>query len=83
MKSDVAVECYSGSRYAERPSAVHWQGQRLPIEQVERAWRTPAGPVFQVVATGCRRMQLALDERSDTWTVVELPLIAASSGGNP
>ena len=35
------VECHSGYEYAERPVALHWQGQRLEIESVEAEWRIP------------------------------------------
>lgn len=79
MTDAVTVECYSGGRYAERPLAVHIDGQRLAVERVERAWRTPAGPAFLVVVTGGQRLQLELDERSDIWTAAALPL----QGGQP
>lgn len=74
MTDVVIVECYSGSRYAERPLAVHIDRQRLAVEHVERAWRTPAGPAFLVVVTGGQRLQLEFDERSDTWTATTAPL---------
>ena len=64
-----AVECYSGSSYAERPVAVHWQGQRLAVEQVLRSWRTPQGPGFDVVVADGRKFHLSYDESSETWHV--------------
>lgn len=63
------VECYSGATYAERPVAVHWQGQRLVVEQVLRSWRTPQGPGFDVVFADGRKFHLSYDEPSDTWQV--------------
>ena len=42
------VECHSGYEYAERPVALHWQGQRLEIEAVEAEWRIPGGRCFRV-----------------------------------
>ena len=67
----VHVECYSGSRYAERPIAMHWQGQRLEIRQVLYGWRSPDGPAFDVLVAGDRRLRLELDENSDCWSVTE------------
>ncbi len=66
MEAD-RVECYSGARYAERPVAVWWQGERLAVESVERAWRTTGGPAF-IVRAG-RRFQLTYSEADDRWTV--------------
>ncbi len=67
-----AVECYSGSTYAERPVAVHWQDGRLAVEQVLRSWRTPAGPGFEVAVADQRSFRLQLDEAADVWNVQEI-----------
>lgn len=68
----IAVECYAGYRYPERPLAFTWQGERLAVEQVERQWRTPAGLSFLVRAAGAGgRFVLTYAE----------PLDAADSGG--
>jgi hypothetical protein len=72
-----AVECYSGSRYAERPVAVHWQGQRLIVEQVLRSWRTPAGPGFDVLVADQRRFRLQLSEATEWWNVEEIITMAS------
>jgi hypothetical protein len=48
------VECYSGSVYPERPTALYWQGQRLEIEKVQQAWQTPQGRHFRVQTVGLR-----------------------------
>lgn len=63
------VECYSGSRYAERPIAVYLRGQRVEVAQVLRSWRTPSGLAFDVVLVDGRRLRLELAEATDTWTV--------------
>lgn len=63
------VECYAGHRYPERPCAFHWEGERVGVEEVERSWRTPAGPVFRVRAADGRRFTLAYDEADDDWDV--------------
>ena len=65
----ILVECYSGATYAERPVAVHWQGQRLVVEEMLRSWRTPQGPGFHVVVADGRKFHLAFDEQYDTWQV--------------
>lgn len=64
------VECYSGATYAERPMAVHWQGQRLDVEQVLRSWRTPDGPGFEVIVTGGQKLRLVYDDMNELWTVM-------------
>ena len=68
----VHVECYSGSRYAERPIAVHWQGKRLEVRQVLHSWHTPNGPGFDVFVVDGRSLRLMYDERCDSWTVVDM-----------
>ncbi len=65
----VSVECYSGFTSAERPVAVHWQGQRLVVKEVLRSWRTPQGPGFDIVVVDGRKFRLAFDEQYDTWQV--------------
>lgn len=63
------VECYSGSEYAERPTAVHWNGQRLEIEEVEQQVRTPQGKVFWVRCLGGDRFKVEYDLREDRWII--------------
>jgi len=46
-----------------------WQGERLSVESVERAWQTPGGPVFTVRVTQGRRFELAYDVSQDQWSV--------------
>jgi hypothetical protein len=75
------VECYSGATYAERPVVVHWQGQRLVVEQVLRSWRTPAGPGFEVTVAGQRSFRLQLDEATGIWNVQEITAGAGTPVG--
>ena len=63
------VECYAGYRYPERPCAFLWEGKRAAVEEVERSWRTPEGPVFRVRTADGRRFTLAYDEATDAWSV--------------
>lgn len=42
------VECHSGSAYAERPTALIWQGQRLIIVEILSQGLTPQAKWFRV-----------------------------------
>lgn len=64
-----SVECYAGYCYPERPRAFLWKGERVTVEEVERSWRTPAGPAFRVRTADGRRFTVAYDEAADTWDV--------------
>lgn len=63
------VECYSGSQYAERPVALHWEGQRLEIETIEGEWHSPDGKRFRVRTRGDQVFELLYVGRQDTWQV--------------
>jgi hypothetical protein len=63
------VECHSGYTYAERPIALHWQGERLEIEQVEERWRIPGGLRFRVKVTDGRVFELFYGELYDEWRI--------------
>jgi hypothetical protein len=69
MPQVVSVECYSGTRYAERPVALTWNGKRLSIETIERAWQTPDSVVFVVRVADDRRFELTYLPTHDQWTV--------------
>ncbi len=66
------VECHSGYEYAERPVALHWQGQRLEIEAVEAEWRIPGGHCFRVRTANGRKFELFYGELYDEWRINEL-----------
>jgi hypothetical protein len=42
------VECHSGSSYAERPTALTWQGQRLIVAEILSQGHTPQAKWFRV-----------------------------------
>ncbi len=63
------VECYSGVEYAERPLALHWEGQRLEISAVIARWRTPHGKHFRVRAADGRRFELTYHQPLDEWSI--------------
>ena len=66
------VECHSGYEYAERPVALHWQGERLEVEQVETQWRIPGGRCFRVRTGDGRRFELFYGELYDEWRINEI-----------
>lgn len=66
------MECHSGAGYAGRPLALHWQGERLEIREVQAQWRAPRGPVFRVITTTNQRFELAYLEDADTWLASEI-----------
>jgi len=63
----VAVECYSGGRFAERPVKMMWRGERLHIASVERAWQTPGGLGFVVRVADSRHFELTYTLAGDQW----------------
>lgn len=63
------VECHSGCEYAERPTALVMNGQRVEIETVEDRWRIPGGKCFRVRLMDGRRFELFYGELYDEWRV--------------
>jgi hypothetical protein len=69
----VAVECYSGHTYAQRPTAFSWGEQRYEIARILEQWRSPDGPGFRVITTAGIRVELKYHEMSDEWYLKLLP----------
>lgn len=63
------VECHSGSEYAERPTALWWNGQRLEVAEVEARWRIPGGVKFRVRTTDGQVFELLYVELYDEWRI--------------
>ncbi|MBW8010458.1 MAG: hypothetical protein FVQ83_04335 [Chloroflexi bacterium] len=63
------VECHSGYTYAEYPSALHWEGERLKISVVEAEWQTPQGKHFRVRTTDGLSFELVYSEHADEWRI--------------
>lgn len=63
------VECRSGATYAERPTALYWEQDRLEVEEILAQWRTPGGRVFRVLATDGRVFELSYEEAADRWLI--------------
>ncbi len=66
------VECHSGYTYAERPTALHWRGERLAIAEVEAQWRIPGGRKFRVRTEDERHFELFYGELYDEWRIHEI-----------
>jgi hypothetical protein len=66
------VTCYSGARYAERPVAFQYAGERLQVSAVVRTWREPAALFFLVQTSDGRRFRLAYEEEAGRWCVDQL-----------
>ncbi len=45
---EIAVRCYSGRTYAERPLSFSRRGEEVAVEEVLAEWREPTGPAFRV-----------------------------------
>jgi hypothetical protein len=67
--TDPLVECHSGYTYGDRPIALHWQGERLIIQEIEARWRTPDGPCFRVRTEDGHVFELSYREAPDEWQV--------------
>jgi hypothetical protein len=66
---DELVECHSGSEYAERPTALHWEGQRLEIKEILTQWRIPGAKCFRVSVADGRQFELFYGELYDEWRI--------------
>lgn len=63
------VECHSGYKYADRPTAIYWQDQRLDVIDVLGRWRSPGMICFRVVTSDKRSFDLRYDEHTDVWHI--------------
>ncbi len=69
MNDVIQVECYSGSRYAERPLAFTVSSYRHIVKVVEESWRTPSGLHFRVRTEDDENFELTYWEKSDSWQI--------------
>lgn len=72
MEERARVECYSGSRFAERPVCFHLLGRRHVVQVVEETWRSPSGLHFRVSTEEGRRFELTYDDKSGEWNILTL-----------
>ena len=63
------VECRSDDQYAQRPTAIYWDGQRLPVHIVLAEWKTPEGKSFRVLLQDLRIFNLVYNFELDNWEI--------------
>lgn len=63
------VECRSNFEYAERPTALVWEGQRLEIDKILEASLTPNGKNFRVHTTDGKIFELVYSHVYDEWCI--------------
>jgi hypothetical protein len=56
------VECYSGSTYGEKPTALTWQGKRFIILEILSQGRTPQAKWFRVQTEAGDLFELSYNE---------------------
>ncbi|HZU86514.1 MAG TPA: hypothetical protein VFF78_03455 [Anaerolineaceae bacterium] len=66
------VECHSGFEYAERPTALRWEDQRLKISAIEDQWCIPGGKKFRVRVEDGRVFELFYGELYSDWRIYPL-----------
>jgi hypothetical protein len=72
MRDKAHVECYSGSRYAERPVSFGFLGHKHSVKDVIDTWRSPSGLHFHVRTEEDERFELTYDQGTDGWSIVRL-----------
>ncbi len=72
MEKAIQVECYSGSRYGERPLSFTLDGEPYIVKVVEKSWRTPSALHFRVRTEDGESFELAYHEKADSWNVEKL-----------
>jgi hypothetical protein len=75
MEEEKRVECYSGSRFAERPVCFDFRGRHHVVRVVQETWRSPAGVHFRVATKDDWRFELTYDERADEWNIASLAAV--------
>jgi hypothetical protein len=72
MGQTTQVECYSGSRYAERPVSFELLGQSHTVKDVIKTWRSPSGLHFQVRTEEDEYFELTYHDRTEEWSIMSL-----------
>ena len=65
------VECLSGYTFGDRPIALRWEGERLPIVEILARWRLPDGRQFRVRVADDRTFELFYNEQADEWRILD------------
>ncbi len=70
MPNKLSVIAYSGYRGEQEPRAVVIDGERRPVEEIKRRWRSPDGNYFDVELAGGRRLVLRQGGDDRGWSLV-------------
>jgi hypothetical protein len=70
--NNIIVKCYSGHTYAEEPRSFEWGGQKIEVEEIEKAWREPGERHFQVRTGDNKYFKLCYNETEDRWSAIEV-----------
>lgn len=65
----IQVQCYSGSRYGERPLSFTLHHETYVVKVVERSWRSPSALHFLVKTEDNESFELAYYEKADEWDI--------------
>lgn len=71
MGGSLIVECHSGYRYAERPTAILWEGIHFPIKHIISEAYSPHTHLFWVKVEDGRSFKLTYNESLDAWDILE------------
>ncbi len=71
MSRAVEVVAYSGYRGEQEPRAVVLDGERRPVREIRRRWRSPDGRYFEVELTGGRRLVLRCAAGDHGWSLAD------------
>ncbi len=71
MGGPLTVECHSGYRYAEHPTAIQWEGIHLFIKEIISEAHSPHTHLFWVKVEDGRSFKLTYDELLDDWDILE------------
>lgn len=77
---EVAVECFSGVTYADRPLSFVKGNVRYRVSEVVRRWREPGKSCFRVLTEQGLVCDLTYDEQSGKWF---LEWRRVADGGSP
>lgn len=67
--SQPLVECHSDFRYADRPKAFIWEGERIAVSNIIAQWRSPNAVHFRVHTEKHGIFDLLYDEREGVWEI--------------
>ncbi len=68
---EIKVECYSSGEYADRPVALWWEEERLPVAQVLAEARLPAAKRFTLRTADGQRWVIEYRFDREQWQLIE------------